>query len=278
MATVNPKLNSGEIIASLRDITVTYDGYRTRSLSHVNADFRRGEVVGVLGAKGAGKSTLLKILAGRLAPTEGMARVLGRSPRSGSTKARIGYLPGKMDSNHPPGFFTRYFAAKEKSSLPARGVARLSQAFLGNRDLLILDDPFDGLAPAEISEAKSLVREMVARGKTVILSGDSLMDVKELCQRMVILHEGRIQAAGPLAELLSSGGAIRFLPAILPRGVVERVLNVLREEIDAQPASSPETPTPASSATPAVTQSTPTTDDAIDHGKLEELTKQKKPE
>jgi ABC-2 type transport system ATP-binding protein len=278
MATVNSKLNSGEIIASLRDITVTYDGYRTRSLSHVNVDFRRGEVTGVLGAKGAGKSTLLKILAGRLAPAEGVAKVVGRSPRNGLARARIGYLPGKLDSHHPPGFFARFFAAKEKTSSSSRGVGRLTQAILGNRDLLILDDPFDGLSPAEIAEAKSLVREMVARGKSVILSSDSLMDVKDMCQRMVILHEGRTQAAGTLAELLSSGGAIRFLPAILPREMVERVLKVLREEINTQPVSTAEIPARAPATTPAVTQSKPETDDAIDHGKLEELTKQKKPE
>jgi len=277
MATVNPKLNSGGIIASLRDVTVTYDGYRTRSLSHVNVDFRRGEVTGVLGAKAAGKSTLLKVLAGRLAVAEGTAKVFGRSPRSGSARSRIGYSPGKMDSNHPPGFFARFFAVKEKSSSPARGVARLTQAILGNRELLVLDDSFDDLSPAEISEAKSLVREMVARGKTVILSSGSLMGVKDLCQRMVVLHEGRVQAAGTLAELLSSNGAIRFLPAVLPHEMVERVLNVLREEINAQPVSSPEISMPASPTTPAVTPSTPKTDDAIDHGKLEELTR-KKPE
>ena len=278
MSTVNPKLNPGEIIASLRDVTVTYDGYRTRSLSHVNADFLRGEVAAVLGARGAGKSTLLKILAGRVAPTEGSAKVFGRSSKSGSAKTRVGYLPGKMDSNHQPGFFARFFAAKEKSTSSPRGVARLTQAILGNRDLLILDDPFDGLSPAEIAEVKSLVRDMVVRGKTVILGCDSLMDVKELCQRMVILHEGRIQAVGTLAELLSSGGAIRFLPAVLPREMVERVLKVLREEITTQPASAAEIPTPDLPASTSVNQAKPETDDAIDHGKLEELTKQKKPE
>jgi len=278
MAIPNHKPDPGEIIASLRDVTVTYDGYRTRSLSHVNADFRRGEIAAVLGPRGAGKSTLLKILAGRIAPAEGTAKVFGRSSRSGSSKARVGYLPGKIDSNQSPGFFARFFAAKENSPPSARGVARLTQAILGNRDLIILDDPFDGLSPVEIAEAKSLVRELAARGKTVILSSDALMDVKELCQRMVVLHEGRVQAAGTLAELLSGGGAVRFLPAVLPQPMVERVLKVMREEIAAEPAPVMESAAPVSPAVSAGGGPVSKPDDSIDHARLEELTRQKKPE
>ena len=173
-------------------------------------EFRRGEVTGVLGTKGAGKSTVLKILAGQLAPTEGTAKVFGRSPRHGS-KARVGYLPGKVDPTRPAGFVDRLLGRK-KSPPAGRGVARLAQAMLGNRDLLVLDDPFADLEPAEMAEAKALIRDMVARGKTVILSSDALMDVKDLCERLVILHEGKVQAIGTLAELLAGGGAIRFLP------------------------------------------------------------------
>ena len=291
----------------MRDVTVTYDGYQTRALTRVNLDFRRGEVVGVLGAKGAGKSTVLKILAGQLRPTEGVVKVFGRSPGRGSAKARVGYLPGKADSNVSPGFFSRFFGRKKESSQPERSVARFTQALLGNRDLLILDDPFDGLEPAGISEAKALVRDMAARGKTVILSSDSLMEVKELCERFVIFHEGKVQATGTLAELLAAGGAIRFFPAVLPHEIVGRVLSVLRAEILGEPiaaqTTAPSKPANLSNALPAVDAKdrsvvTPTDDlltslskpvegsspasvgakpdDPIDHGKLEELTKIKK--
>ena len=153
-----------EIIATLRDVTVTYDGYLTRALSRVNLDFRRGEVMGVLGPKGAGKSTVLKALAGRLRPAEGAVRVFDRSPRSGATKARMGYLPGKVDPKNSPGFLDRVFGGK-KETVSSRGPARLTQAILGSRDLLILDDPFAGLEPAELIETKTLIRDMVAKGK-----------------------------------------------------------------------------------------------------------------
>jgi ABC-type multidrug transport system ATPase subunit len=293
----------GEIIATLRDVTVTYDGYLTRALTRVNLDFRRGEIIGVLGAKGAGKSSVLKILAGRLRPTEGAARVLGRSAGGGAAKARVGYLPGKVDSGRPVGFLRRLVRGKKEVSPTGRGVGRLTQAFLGNRDLLILDDPFADLEPADVAEAKAMIRDAVARGKTLVLSSDSLMEVKDICERLVILDEGKVQATGTLAELLSGGGAIRFLPAVLPNEMVERVLKVLREEISggapAQVAAAEMKTTSASRGkgkgadagsnqlltsltkpkeSSPVAVPDPKSTDPIDHGKLEELMKPKKTE
>lgn len=304
MKSAEETLPSGahEIVASLRDVTVTYDGYQSRALSHVNLDFLRGGVVGVLGGKGAGKSTVLKLLAGRLRPNEGTVKIFGRSARSGSARARIGYLPGKIDASRPAGFFSRLFVVKKGPSMTARGATRLTQAVLGNRDLLILDDPFEGLEPAGVAEAQGLIREMAGRGKTIILSSDSLMDVKELCGRFVILHEGRLQGAGTLAELLAAPAAIRFLPAVLPREMVERVLAALRKEILDGRVATPtnvaaESPTRSragseknkSDAPRAEQLLTPLTragetqpnsgnakaEDPIDHQKLEELTKSK---
>lgn len=286
MANANPKVNPAEIAAALRDVTVTYDGYQTRALSRVDAEFRRGEVTAVLGGKGAGKSALLKVLAGRLAATEGTVKVFGRSPRGGA-KARIGYLPGKVDATRPPGFVDRLLGRKKESPSVARGVARLAHAILGNRDLLVLDDPFADLNPAEIAEAKTLIRDLVARGKTVVLSSNALMESKDLCNRLVILHEGKVQAVGTLPELLASGSAIRFLPAVLPSETVERVLKVLREEIlshahpvkpaqSEQKTSEPIKPLekltkPASGASPKPASAK--SDDSINHEKLEGLTK-----
>ncbi len=277
------------MIATVRAVTVTYDGYQTRALSKVDVDFRRGEVTAVLGAKSAGKSTLLKILSGRLSATEGSVKVFGRSPRGGA-KARIGYLPGKADASRSLGFVDRLLGKKRESNSGARGVARLTQAILGNRDLVVLDDPFADLNPAEISEAKALIRDLVARGKTVVLSSNALMDIKELCHQIVILHEGRVQAVGTLPELLTSGSAIRFLPAVLPAEMVERVLAVLRAEIlstadsagappqrenktiqSVEPSSKIEKPISG-----ALAKSKP--DDSIDHEKLEGLVKPPQPD
>lgn len=284
MTSLKLKVNPAEIAATLRDVTVTYDGYKTRALSHVEADFRRGEITAVLGEKGAGKSTLLKVLAGRLSATEGSVKVFGRSP--GGVKGRIGYLPGKVDANQSAGFVDRLLGRKKSSPAAARGVGRLAQAFVGNRDLLALDDPFTDLNPAEVTEAKTLIRDLVSRGKTVVLGCDALMEVADICNRFVVLHEGRVQAVGTLAELLAGAGAIRFLPAVLPNEMVERVLAVLRKEILSssnavvapQPVPAPEKihpspkhekPAATSSAEPAKSEP----EDSIDHEKLAGLMK-----
>lgn len=277
----NLNIDSGEAVATLRDVTVTYNGYQTRALARVNLEVRPGEVLGVLGAKGAGKSTLMKIIAGRLAPTEGKARVFGRSPRGRIAKARIGYLPGNVDAARPQGFFEKFLGGKKESVSSARGIGRLTSAMVGGRDLLVLDDAFDGLSGAEVVEVVKLIRELVARGKTVVVSSDSLMAVKELCGRFAVLHEGRMQAVGTLSELLSGEGAVQFLPAVLPSEMVGRVLKVLREEIGAgvilTETKSAEKKVDAQPGPQSVLKKVPEaeskTGDSIDHQKLHELTK-----
>jgi ABC-type multidrug transport system ATPase subunit len=285
MTSPKPKLNPTEIAATLRDVTVTYDGYQTRALNRVTVEFRRGEVTAVLGEKGAGKSTFLKILAGRLGVTEGTAKVFGRSPRAGA-KARIGYLPGKVDTTRPLGFVDRLLGRKKETPSNARGLARLAQASLGNRDLLVLDDALADLNPTELAEAKALIRDFAARGKTVVVGSSALMEVTDVCHRFVILHEGKVQAAGTLPELLADASAIRFLSAVLPGEMVERVLTMLRGEILSSARSSPETvQTPAAEkilplsknqnpdTNSAAGSAKPKPDDSIDHQKLEGLMK-----
>lgn len=284
MTSPKPKLHPTEIAATLHDVTVTYDGYQTRALSRVEVEIRRGQVTGVLGADGAGKSTLLKVLAGRLRATEGSVKVFGRSPQGG-VKSRVGFLPGKPDANRPAGFMGRILGKKAESPGP-RGVAGLAQAVLGNRDLLVLDDLFVGLNAIEMAEAKTMMRDLVARGKTIVLGSSALMEVADVCERLIILHEGRLQAVGTLPELLAGAGAIRFLPAVLPNEMVERVLTVLREEILSSSKSMPVAEQTSaggkgvtvlknekSEAAPRTETEKSTPDDSIDHEKLEGLTK-----
>ncbi len=139
----NRKTDSGEVVAVVRDVTVTFDGYVTRALARVNLEIRRGEILGVLGAKDAGKSTLLRLLAGRLRPAEGAVKVFRRSPRWGAIRSRIGYVPGKSGLNHPRGFLSRIFRRKAETS------AGLTQAIMGGRELILLDEPFHGVSPSE---------------------------------------------------------------------------------------------------------------------------------
>lgn len=281
----------------MRDVTVTFDGYQTRALARINLEVQRGEVFGIVGAKGAGKSTLLRILAGRLRPTEGKVKVFGRSPRRGSVKARIGYVPGKAEADKPPGFLGRLFGGKKK----AQGGAGLTQAVMGGRDLVILDEPFPGMSPAEKTELKTLIRDLAGRGKTVIISGETLVDTKDVARRLLIVDEGRILAIGSLEELVNAAGAIRFLAPVLPPEVGERIAKILQREIIGESKSAPvaskvaesrieEKPTEAPTADEHLARLTqgsgnsspakqkPKDENSIDHDKLEGLTKPGKPE
>lgn len=295
------KTDSAEIVAAIRDVTVTYDGYMTRALARMNLEVRRGEILGVLGAEGAGKSTLLRVIAGRQRPTEGAVKVFGRSPRWGSIRARIGYVAGKSGQDRRRGFFQRMFRRTSEPQAATRGVSGLTQAVMGGRDLIILDEPFADAAPKEKAELSALIRELVGRGKTVIISGDSLADAKDICGRLVVLHEGRVQAIGSLGELLGAPGALRFLAAVLPPELAGQIAKILRDGLSIETV--PRIPAPASAETPKekpanlpgadehLTRLTkpmaatghgeapgsPATS-AIDHEKLEGLTKPTKPE
>jgi len=284
----------------MRDVTVTFDGYLTRALARVDLEVHRGEVFGILGAKGAGKSTLLRLLAGRLRPTEGKVKVFGGSPRSGSTKARIGYVPGKADEDRPAGFLSRLFGRKKAQATPGGG-AGLTQAIMGGRDLVILDEPFAEISPAEKSELKTLIRELAGRGKTVIITGETLVDTKDVADRLSVIHEGRILAVGSLQEMVNAPGAIRFLATVVPLEVDRQIAKILQQEIGAKAAPAPvvskvkerageqkptESPSPdehlakltqgVESSAPA--ESKPKEENPIDHDKLEGLTKSPKPE
>jgi len=233
------------IAAVLRNASVLFDSYSVRALTEASFEVRRGEVFGLLGPGGSGKSTTLKILAGRLRPTEGKVKVFGRSPRRPGIKARIGYLPEIAGSNRQSGFtgllefVCKLFARRqgEQSQSVDGSVsgrlrrARLAQVLVKNADLMILDEPFSGLDPVSCREVKELILALARRGKTVILSSDSLSDAKDVCHRMAVYYGGKIQAIGTLDELLAAPDAVRCTAPVLPRVTVERVLKIIREDL-----------------------------------------------
>lgn len=237
---------SAEIVAVMRDVSMTFDDYFTRALTNISFQFRRGEVFGLLGPAGSGKSTTLRILAGRLRPTEGKVKVFGRSPRSLGMKARIGYLPETASHDRPSDFAGLVDFLKEllfgrvqgepsqKTENPAQKEQRrrnLKQTVLGNRELIILDEPFSDLDSTGCCEVKDLIQTLTARGKAVVFSSDSLSVAKDICSRIAIYDDGKIQAVGTLGQLLASSDAIRFFGSVLPPATADRVLKVIREEV-----------------------------------------------
>src|SRR5580658_7207933 len=93
------------LAAQLQHVQMTFDGFASLALADINLEIGRGEVMGFIGPEGSGKSTLLMLLAGRLRPAAGKVKVLGRSPRWASIRARIGYLPQNSRRLNRSGLF-----------------------------------------------------------------------------------------------------------------------------------------------------------------------------
>ena len=259
---------SDEVVVSVRGLTKVFKDFwgraKARAVDNVDFEVRRGEVFGLLGPNGSGKSTTVKLLLGLLNPTKGHMEVFGHSPKHVQTKSRIGYLPEEsylyryLDSRETLDFFGNLFhlppgeRQKRADQLLemvglnltqtravgefSKGMQRrigLAQALINDPDLVILDEPTAGLDPIGCREVKDLIIALARRGKTVILSSHLLSDVEDVCDRVVIYYGGKVQALGTLKELLATPDAVRITTPVLPRETMNRVLEVIRKDVDA---------------------------------------------
>jgi ABC-2 type transport system ATP-binding protein len=193
-----------------------------------------GGVFGFLGPNGAGKTTTIRCLLGLVAPTAGSCRLLGADVTAGLHRVvgRIGSivetpalfptmtgrrnleLLGRLHGIGP----RRVAATLERVGLAERGddlVKRyslgmrqrlgLAAALLKDPEVLLLDEPANGLDPAGIKEVRDLLRGLGREGRTVFVSSHLLSEVRQTCDRVAILARGRCVAAGPVAEVLANG-------------------------------------------------------------------------
>ena len=187
-----------------------------------------GEVYGFLGPNGAGKTTTLRILTGLIAPTSGSVRVLGGSPGQSQVLARIGsmiespafypYLSGldnlRLLAEYAEVPRTRIAEVLAQVDLTDRARDRFSTYSLGMKqrlgvaaallkdpELVILDEPTNGLDPAGMRDMRRLIRELGADGRTVLLSSHLLGEVQQICDRVGIISEGRMVAEHAVEEL-----------------------------------------------------------------------------
>ena len=205
----------------------------TRALDGVSFEVPRGQIVGFLGPNGAGKTTCMKILTGFISPTAGTARMGGFDVVEQSLQARelIGYLPEDRPLYHDMGVidYLRYVA--ELRSIPpeqhdrqiryvvetcglkemagrvigtlSKGYRQrvgLAQALIHTPDILILDEPTDGLDPNQADEIRALIRD-IGQDRTVMLSTHHLSEVKSICDRVLIVHQGQVVVDKRMEEL-----------------------------------------------------------------------------
>jgi ABC-2 type transport system ATP-binding protein len=215
----------------------------------VDLTIRRGEVYGFLGPNGAGKTTTLRMLLGLVRPTDGSARVLGHPPGSPLALRRLGalvegpgfypYLSGRDNlrvlARHAGQGDVSVAASLEQVDLAARAGEKfrsyslgmkqrlgVASALLGDPDLLILDEPTNGLDPAGMADMRALIRAVADRGQTVLLSSHLLGEVEQICDRVGVISSGRLITESTVADLRGEAGLmVRAEPMPAARTVVE---------------------------------------------------------
>lgn len=223
-------------------------GERT-AVNDVSMTVRRGEVYGFLGPNGAGKTTTLRMILGLIRPTAGSAEVLGRQAGLPEVTRSVGaliegpgfypYLSGRDNLRvmaHYRGLPTKAVdAALERVDLTRRCQDRfksyslgmkqrlgVASALMGEPEMIVLDEPTNGLDPAGMADMRTLIDELAGDGQTVVLSSHLLTEVQEVCDRIGVINGGRLLRESTVAELRGSSSLrVHALP-------VDRALTVAR--------------------------------------------------
>ena len=230
----NTSSPSGEVVLRTRNLSKHY-GNRL-AVNNLNLEVRRGEIFGFLGPNGAGKTTTIRMALGLIAPTSGSVEILGRDvathranvlPRVGAlveTPALYLYLSGRDNLRAVASVLggvpkTRTDAVLELVGLSARQKDRVrtyslgmkqrlgvAMALLQDPDVLILDEPANGLDPAGIVEMRDLMHRLSAESKTVFISSHLLPEVQQICTRVAIINLGKLVTEATIEELTSRHG------------------------------------------------------------------------
>ncbi len=233
--------DADDLLVEARGLTKRY-GFRTTAVAGLDLAVRRGEVYRLLlGPNGSGKSTTLRVLLGLVRPTSGTARVLGREPGDPEGLRRVGalvespsfypYLSGR-DNLHAKASYAGVPPARANEALEAVKLGKragekfknfslgikqrlgIAAALLKDPELLVLDEPTNGLDPKGMADARAIVRKVGKGERTVLLCSHLLGEVEQTCDRVGIVREGEMVAEAPVAELRGGEGlAVRAEPA-----------------------------------------------------------------
>jgi ABC-type multidrug transport system ATPase subunit len=244
-------VSSGEFAIETRELGKRY-GDRIVAVDRLVMRVRRGEVYGFLGPNGAGKTTTLRMLLGLVRPTSGTALVLGAAPGSPEGLARIGalietptfypFLSGldnlRVLARHAGVPETRIEPALAEVELAARAGDRFQTYSLGMKqrlgiaaalikdpELLILDEPTNGMDPAGMAEMRAFIRNLGRGARTVLLSSHLMTEVEQICDRVGVISRGSLVGEGTVDELR---GRERLWVRAEPLEEAERVVRGLR--------------------------------------------------
>lgn len=232
-----PSAELADVPLAITGLGKTYaNGYR--AVRDVSLRVERGMVLGLLGPNGAGKTTVLRMVLGLIHPSEGEIRVFGHQVRPGApVLSRLGaFVEGPGFLPHVSGMenLRLYWASTGRpleqayldEALEVAGLGddvyrtvrtysqgmrqrlAIAQAMLGLPDLLVLDEPTNGLDPPQIREMREVLTRYAATGRTVLVSSHLLAEVEQTCSHVVVMHHGSVVADGVVAELVGSATAL----------------------------------------------------------------------
>lgn len=231
---------------------------RIVALQHLNLEIASGETYGLLGPNGSGKSTTLKIILGLIQPTHGSVRIFGRDNGTVAVRRDIGFLPeNAYFHKFLTGIETLRFharlsglgaresksriaelldtvgltrAADARLSTYSKGMLQrigLAQALIHRPKILVLDEPTAAVDPAGSRDIQTLIASLKEEGTTILLSSHLLTQVQEVCDRIGILHRGKLIREGRLEDLL----AIENQTELIVENATPELLDRLEKQI-----------------------------------------------
>ena len=226
-----------EPVIRVENLSKTYrEGWMSKTdiqaLRGISFDVQPGEVFGLLGPNGAGKTTFIKALLGIIRPNNGSAKLLGYDAGDPRGRRKVGYLPERLVVPHHHTAYTalEYYGQLSGMTMPevrarqgevlelvglterandlvrkfSKGMQQrigLGQALMHNPEILILDEPTDGLDPVGRAEVRSILDRMRGEGKTIFLNSHLLQEVELICDRVAILDRGLLKRVGPVHDM-----------------------------------------------------------------------------
>ncbi|MFN7181933.1 MAG: ABC transporter ATP-binding protein [Planctomycetota bacterium] len=257
-------LDNKEIVVELQDV---YKEYRTlfsamkvNALNGLSLRIYRGETFGLLGPNGSGKTTTIKIILGLLHIKSGKVSVFGFPPDNADIKSKIGYMPEES-------YLPRYLSVEEvlyfyagffyrdkkiirnkvdeliemvelgphrhkKIKELSKGLARrttFAQAIINNPELLILDEPTTGLDPLSSVTIKTIIKNLKARGTTIIMCSHLLQDIEELADRLLLLYEGKVLKEGTIYDFLALENRVQLTLLCKDKNSRDKIATLLKE-------------------------------------------------
>ncbi|MBG8553536.1 ABC transporter ATP-binding protein [Hymenobacter guriensis] len=224
------------MVLELDHLSKRYGG--TEALRDLTLHVPAGSVYGLLGPNGSGKTTTLGIALGVLNPSGGTVRWFGQALSAGS-KRRVGalletpnfypYLSARQNLQvaaevkradarridevlETVGLLGRQHDAFQSFSLGMKQRLALASTLLGQPEVLVLDEPTNGLDPQGIAEVRTLVQRLAAEGKTIILASHLLDEIEKVCTHVAVLQRGQLRAAGPVRDILTSADRVVLRP------------------------------------------------------------------